>query len=308
MIADLSLEIYRFAHTHPGPHLLITGGVHGNEPCGMLALEKIVALIHQGVLEQKNGTLTILPLCNPRARALNRRFVDRNLNRALYRYDNPVHYEDHLSNILCPYLEACDILLDIHSYTAGGPPFLLLEDGAARNLAYGRAVGPAIMLHSWSTSYARLTGEGLPDPLRGQGTTEYARKHGALSLTLECGQHDDPASVDVAFAAALNVLAHFNLFDIPAALREKARATLPARDPVVLTLNQVLVKRAPGRLARDWKHLEPVKAGAVLALFDDGTQDICEKDGYFIMPKPKSEIGEEWGYVAVKENGAAEKD
>ena len=36
------------------------------------------------------------------------------------------------------------------------------------------------------------------DPRYGVGTTEYMRSVGGCALTLECGSHDDPASIEVA--------------------------------------------------------------------------------------------------------------
>ena len=53
------------------------------------------------------------------------------------------------------------------------------------------------------------------DPSYGVGTTEYMRTQGGYAITLECGQHADPAAPDVAYRAIRNTLAHLGLVDEP---------------------------------------------------------------------------------------------
>jgi hypothetical protein len=45
------------------------------------------------------------------------------------------------------------------------------------------------------------------DAIYGVGTTEYMRSQGGYAITLECGQHEDPASPEVAYRAIRNTLA-----------------------------------------------------------------------------------------------------
>src|ERR1043165_6187535 len=51
------------------------------------------------------------------------------------------------------------------------------------------------------------------DPSYGVGTTEYMRSQGGYAITLECGQHADPAAPEVGYRAIRNTLAHLRLID-----------------------------------------------------------------------------------------------
>ena len=45
------------------------------------------------------------------------------------------------------------------------------------------------------------------DPSYGIGTTEYMRSQGGYAITLECGQHQDPAGPEVAYQAMHSIKA-----------------------------------------------------------------------------------------------------
>lgn len=284
------LAVHSFEAAQKGPKLLILGGVHGNETCGTLALHKLIGDLQAGKVQLKAGALTCIPLCNPQARILGQRFVDRNLNRDLSPKAAPACYEDHVANLLCPHLEACDVLLDIHSYTAGGSPFVFMGPYRRDHYDFAACLGAPLLVHSWSEAHARITGVHNNHAV---GTTEYARTHGASAVTLECGQHDDPQAPIVAYKAAIAALVHLGMIASDAAL-------VAPSAPRVLKLNQVFFKMQSGVHAAPWTHGMPVKADTVFARFDDGTTQTIEADGYIIMPKASADMGAEWGYAALE--------
>ena len=108
----------------PGTRLLVTGAIHGNEKCGEKAINRIIAEMDAGKFHIARGKLILIPICNPKAYDKDTRFIERNLNRYLVPMEKPDTYEAYLGNILCRYFVACDALLDIHSYTIGGAPFI----------------------------------------------------------------------------------------------------------------------------------------------------------------------------------------
>src|SRR3982751_4691278 len=73
------------AHTYhglaPGPRLLVTGAVHGNETCGTRAITQLLEEIDSGALSIERGTVTFVPVTNPLAYSLKQRMGERNLNR-----------------------------------------------------------------------------------------------------------------------------------------------------------------------------------------------------------------------------------
>lgn len=55
---------YRAAGSRPGPHVLITAGIHGSEYPGILAARALKSFLAETEIA---GTVTVLPLCNPTA-------------------------------------------------------------------------------------------------------------------------------------------------------------------------------------------------------------------------------------------------
>jgi hypothetical protein len=197
------------------------------------------------------------PVTNPLAYALHRRMGDRNLNRNLVPTDTPTDFEDRIANWLCPLLAQHDALLDLHSFHTAGKPFVMLgpEDNsgalepfarAAEETALALSLGVHRFVDGWLDTYAAGVARRLEagassreaDVHYGVGTTEYMRAQGGIALTLECGQHDDPAAPIVAWRAIHSALAHLRL--------SAASAPAAVTDTEALRLYQV-VDRATQR-------------------------------------------------------------
>ena len=202
------LQSIHIASHAPGPRLLVTGAVHGNEVCGTLAIRRVLAEIESGALVIRRGSVTFVPVCNPLAFQRGQRAGDRNLNRALEPKPFPADDEDRLANWLCPLLAAHDGLLDLHSFHSGGAPFVMVgpqdNDGrlepfahAATEEALARVLGVPRAVDGWLGTYASgvaaraqqaqadgLAPEALPElhPRYGVGTTEYMRTQGGWGL------------------------------------------------------------------------------------------------------------------------------
>ncbi|MCB1538508.1 MAG: succinylglutamate desuccinylase/aspartoacylase family protein [Rhodospirillales bacterium] len=283
------IETRTFTGAKPGPTLLILGGVHGNEPCGAMAVERLMADLDGGRVALDSGMLICAPRVNRAALDRDLRFIDANLNRILGAYD-PDTAEAALVPPLRALLEKCYALLDLHSYSAGGPPFVFAADDAA-TMGFARAMPAAAIITGWQQAQAAA------DPANaataGMGTTEYARARGACAITFECGGHADPASPENGYRAARAALAHFALAaDIP-------NETKPS-PPAHLVLAHIFFRRKPGALARAWRHLDPIRAGETFARHDDGTVLAAPMDGFVVLPAKSASLGSEWGYLAAK--------
>lgn len=306
-----TLRAHQFAGLRPGPRLIILGGVHGNEVCGTLAIRRLLAEIDRGDLSITRGLLTLVPVANPLAHARRERQGERNLNRRLLPTDAPRDYEDHLANVLCPLLAAHEVLLDLHSFHTAGEPFAMIgpPDNPGPLEAFSQAdaetrlavhLGPTRLVEGWLDTYARGVARrrarpgpaGLEcDPAYGVGTTEYMRTRGGYGITLECGQHDDPAAPEVAYRAIRQTLALLGLCDGPVAP--------PAPAFQLLTLVDVTDLEHPGdRLARDWASFDPVAEGELIGTRHDGTPVRAPADGHVVFPNPRAEPGQEWFYFA----------
>ena len=160
------LRSHTFNGLAPGPRLLVLGAVHGNEVCGSHGITQILAEIDSGTLTIERGSVTFVPITNPLACQLKQRVGDRNLNRNMAPSAIPQDFEDRLANVLCPLLEAHDVLLDLHSFHTGGAPFVMIgpQDNqgtlepfahASEEMQLALHTGPYRIVEGWLDTYAR---------------------------------------------------------------------------------------------------------------------------------------------------------
>ena len=284
------IQSHIFTAENAGPKLLILGAVHGNEVCGTAAIKRVLAEFESGALKLARGQVTFVPTCNPRAYALGARFIERNLNRFLVPTANPATYEARLGNILCPMVEACDALLDLHSYPRGRDPFAFVGPFNPQERAFAASLGVATLMTGWEEAYAntgRKTATASAD--EGVGTEEYARRCGKIASILECGDHADPKAVDVAYRAIHNALRHFGLIE----------GTTNATTPRLVTVTHVFYRDDNGKFPRDWRHLDPVTAGEIIAMREDTTPLKAPANGFVVLPHEDCDMGQEWFYFGA---------
>lgn len=312
-----SLRTHCYHGLEAGPKLIVLGAVHGNEICGTQGIARILGELDRGELRILRGGVTFVPVTNPLAYLRAQRAGDRNLNRNLGPKETPQDYEDRVANALCPLLAAHDVLLDLHSFHTGGEPFAMLgpQDNsgplepfahAAAEEAMALRLGARRLVEGWLDTYAAGVRNRLArtapteraqllstDPDYGVGTTEYMRRLGGYAITLECGQHEDPAAPDFAWRAIRNTLAHLGLTD------EKPP---PARsDCELLKLVEVTDRLHAGdTFARPWASFDPVSAGDLIGMREDGSAVRAQRDGFIVFPNPAATSGNEWFYFAQR--------
>jgi hypothetical protein len=201
------------------------------------------------------------------------------------------------------------MLLDVHSFTGEGVPFVFFgpDDNhgtlepfrhGATEAAFAACLGVDLMIHGWLDIYVRLIAarERLNLPrlavTEGFGTTEFMRFAGGYGVTLECGRHDDPASVDVGYKAIRNVLAHLGLTDEP--------APAPAQRTVVHMDDLVICEAEGDRVEGSWKTGDRVAKGTPIARRADGSVVTMPRDGFIIFPNPKAKPGEGICYLGTE--------
>ena len=133
----------------------------------------------------------------------------------------------------------------------------------------------------------------MTNPNYGVGTTEYMRSRGGYAVTLECGQHDDPAGVGVARHAILQALSLLGITN--------AKPSAPITTPEILRLIDVTDKAHAGdTFTREWRSFDAVKAGDVIGVRHDGAEVKAQGDGFVVFPNPRGEVGQEWFYFAQR--------
>ncbi|MBS0343655.1 MAG: succinylglutamate desuccinylase/aspartoacylase family protein [Proteobacteria bacterium] len=308
------LRVHGFAALQPGPRLMVLGGVHGNETCGSVGIERVVAQIDSGELSLLRGQLTLVPVANPLARRQLTREGERNLNRN-FRPSSagqaPADYEARITDLLCPLLDRHEVLLDLHSFQSAGEAFAMIgpRDNAGTLEPFARAAEEGrLALHlrtprvveGWLDIYAAglaqrqragiAVEEGAID--FGRGTNEYMRTRGGYGVTLECGQHDDPAAPEVAYQAILATLRLLQMLP-----PEPDQAPPPA--PQLLRLASVTDRlHADDQFVRDWATFDPVARGEPIGERADGSLVQAPDDGYIVFPNDEALPGTEWFYFA----------
>ena len=281
------IKFYTYDSQEPGPRLAVMGAVHGDEVCGTHALRRIMEKIDGGSLKLLKGSLLAIPVANPRAYEQNIRFTEENLNRVYIESDVPSSYEHKLAQELMRQLAGCDALVDLHSIHTKGWPFAMhfgFFSDAEENLI--QSLGLPYVVEGWEEAYMAslpaLAGE------KSQHSATFMHRQGKIAAGVECGEHADPAAVDVAESVILRAMDHLGIID----------AKLPpAAVPKRVHMKKVFMKQhAGGVLTQNFTHGQPIKKGDVLATYPDSAIT-AEEDGLILFPRPACPLNEEWFYT-----------
>lgn len=188
-----------------GKTVAIIGGIHGNEICGIKALDYL-----QNYLKPDAG-LVYLIYGNPRAIEKGIRFIDMNLNRA-FKTDEELtdrernSYERKRALEIIPFLRRCDAILDIHSSNSlNSTPFLICEP---QSFFIAERIPFPIRSFGW-------------DVLEPGSTDNFANKNGRYAVCAECGSNNDPQSYDLALKAVSTFLTIFGIIEGPIPSKRK---------------------------------------------------------------------------------------
>ena len=309
-----TIEVHQYRSLASGPRLLVLGAVHGNETCGARAIRAVADEFARGARRIVRGVLTLVPVANPVAFARGTREGDRNLNRDFRPSVCPENAEDRIASHLAPLMSSHDALVDLHSFASEGKPFVFFgpqdNDGdlepfrrATEEAALARAVGPRRLVYGWLPAYARGVGRRPGGSIAyGIGTTEYMRSQGGYAVTVECGQHADPAAPAVARAAIENAIDLLQLGDraMPRSPAASGSAAAEPHDAIeLIEMCDVFDRQSPDdRFAATWRSFDRVRQGQPIAQRADGEALVAPEDGYVVFPSPNAIPGREWFYFA----------
>lgn len=206
-IASTLAGLTRFDGPKPGPVVALIGSMHGNEPCGAYAVNKLHQELRLETLTLERGSV-VLVIGNPRAIEEGNRFtrggVD--LNRVFdFEFLNTLPesdwaYEHHRAADMRPYLEEWDAVLDLHSTSFPTEPFGIWPYGSPPS-----GLGEQLQLETLTRGWERM---GLPGA---QALVGVMAKRGQEALVIECGQHQDSKAPTRAYRFARRFLARHAL-------------------------------------------------------------------------------------------------
>lgn len=265
-----------------GKNLLVFGAVHGNEKCGTKAIKQIISEIENGDIFLQSGTVTFVPIANPKAYEEHVRYIDTNLNRIFFKDYKDSSYESTIVGDLIKLIDECDYLLDLHSYSYGKGPFMFQDHETPETDDFATSFNISPILIGWKT---------LHDEDGPQTSTDYAFSAGKVSILVECGQHDDPDAIQVAYNAVKSALSFLHI-------TESNKDQNKEKGHKVRLMTQV-IKVEEGDMIKDWQNMDPIIEGELIAVTASGQEIIAPHNGYIIMPHHAQKIGEEWFYTAV---------
>jgi hypothetical protein len=280
--------VWRYAATRSGPGVTIQALTHGNEVCGAVALDWLLA----ENFRPTRGTLTLI-FANAAAYSsfepgdpFASRYLDEDFNRL---WDPSVLDGSRSTRELARAreLRRCydetDYLLDLHSMTDQCP---------ALALAGRQRKGLELALDIGVPEYVVID----PGHQAGRRLRDYAQfddpDDPRSALLVECGQHWDPAAAVVARQAALRFLRHFGMAD-PDFLDAHLDSGKLAPQRTIEVTDVVTIDSADFEFALPVSGMMTVAAGGTL-LGRDGAREIRAPydDCVLIMPALRPKPGE----------------
>ena len=194
--------VHQFDSGKPGSHVMVSAVVHGNELCGAIAVDHLL----QNDVRPLQGKLTLgfmnvaafhsFDPDNPTAS----RFVDEDFNRLWTKEvleGDRDSVELRRARAVRPIVDPVDLLLDIHSMQTATTP-LMMAGPLAKGRELTKTVGiPEIAVTDWGHKAGRRMRdyEGFSNPDSSKN-----------ALLIECGQHWEPSSAELAITAAWRFL------------------------------------------------------------------------------------------------------
>ena len=251
-----------------GAHVVVVGGIHGNEPAGIKAMVEFHRALTKGDFVLNSGKVSLL-MGNPEAYRENRRYIDKDLNRVFCDHDDNTAESRRAEEIRKFLGESKNIcfLLDLHSVSIGDFKICVYEKDNAQSLDLALSISN-IPLHF---AYHH---EHMPGTL-----IEAVGQQRICGLIVECGNHLSKPAVKIAFDHICAILAHEKLIDA---------SLWPAKKmPETITQYESIKPIKPGANFRFI--IEPLETGTKLKkgqqfAIDDHGIHIAPQDCHIVVP------------------------
>lgn len=273
-----------------GPTIVFSGGIHGNEPAGVLALIKVFSKIKKEKILVKGSLLALIG--NRKALHVDKRFIKNDLNRLwtpenIHHLHNGGFNEINISPEIDEMIEIDAILMkfikgksaknryfiDLHTTSSTTIPFAAI-DKIKNSIDFALQLPLPFIIN-------------LDEFLKGT-LLHYLDHINFGAMVFEAGRHEDPLSVEIHEALIWLVL-----FTSGAV----AKNDIPNYDSLMILLSGInqnphqvfkITHREPNlngtfKMIPGFINFQPVKKGQHLAN-DNGHKINCQKDGHIFMP------------------------
>lgn len=291
----------RYGPADRGATLVVVSGLHGNEPAGVIASQRVCRSLDS--FERFRGRVWFV-VGNVAATAAGVRYLDRDLNRAwtprqihALRNGSGAHSTEdveqkELLDLIDSVIDEAPeevFLLDLHTTSGPGASFSTVADTLAnRRLALAYPV-PVVL--------------GLEELVEGT-LHDYMGQRGITSVAFESGQHGEPEAVDRAEAAIWITLASTGVVrrdELPmldAAFRTLARGHGHLPKAVEMRYRHPIVPGDGFRMRDGFRNFQPIRRGELLASDVDG--EVCSPESArLLMPLYQAQGSD--GFFVVRE-------
>lgn len=280
------------------PRLVVFAGVHGNEPSGVLALQRIFEQLHTHQIPLSGQLVGVLG--NTQALRREVRYVNEDLNRLFLpsRIEQVKATSDTQTFENLELLNICDLVesleartqdelffVDCHTTSSTSIPFISLNEGFSSSLQLAQRVPVAAVVGAEREIHGCLA--------------EWLNQRGWTGFTYEAGQHQAASSVDNQEAIIWLALLHAGCIreSQVGPYLDRARTTLQRQG----TQQQAVYRLQSAYRIRDdeafrmepgFQNLQLVRKGERLAT-SDGAPVLAPEDTYLLMPlyQPQGNFG-----------------
>lgn len=288
-----------------GPTLLVTAGIHGNEPAGVSACERVFAHLEERQPAMRGRFVALRG--NRRALFEGCRFQQRDLNRGWgaaaidalrevpERERSPEDCEQ--LELLAAFAEVERsasgpiLYVDLHTSSADGPPFLCLAD-TIDNRRLGMSTGVPIIL-------------GIEETIDG-ASLEWFADRGIASIGVEGGQHDSAEAILNHEAVLWGVLVELGM--LPADFvdlgphRQRVRDAVGAAPAIVeIIYRHVISLEDQFRMEAGFLNFSEAAKGQVLARDRGG--EIRAPSACYVMLPLYQQLGDDGYFLARRVRG-----
>ena len=303
--------IAKYKGNKPGPLLIVFGGMHGNEPAGIEAIELMAKML---VVEpitnpdfEYRGTFLGL-IGNLQAVQKNQRFIQNDLNRSWTQENLTIVERSDETDLQDELLEIKQILsvvrqtineikpqkaivLDLHTTSSYGGIFTITTDDP-------ESVRIAVELHAPVI-------KGMLKGIKGTSLHYFTKENFGIDMipvTFESGQHNERLSVNRAIAAITNCMRTIGSVS-PEHVENQHDKLLIEHSRDLPKVSQLVSKHHINEgddfsMHPNYKNFQKVKSGEVLASDKNGPIEAPE-DGLLLMPLYQSQ-GEDGFFVIQK--------
>lgn len=268
----------------PRPYVGVGGSMHGNEPCGALAIHRLAGDFESRALAPAEGTLFLIH-ANPVATSLGQRHTPEgdDLNRLWdFAFLDTLRkeawgYEHHRVLELKEILGDLDVFLDLHSAKTETPAFGV-SNGEASIDELAKQTGISYLVQSWY---------GLADRV----IIGFLKLAGVPAFSVECGAHSDPEIANKAYQIALSFLCATGAV-------EDCRATNGTEVKTVHVVETITKPSEDFGFGSAWTGFQELEPGTLVGR-DRVTEIRVSRPCYAVLPNDEVDVGDDVVYLAV---------